>query len=249
MHLCQAPHRPAVEMVVVVVRLQDDIEGWQVFERDPRRNPTPRAGKLDWRCALTPHRVGEDVETVKLDEQARVSNPGHRELRPCRAGRDKVGRDAREHRWIRILGPRPRRAMHEHPLEETAEPRHSVIDPWIAKTTAGAVVWRDGGSSHGAQYSRAVTRRLRGAVRGYVDDGRVGQPCRCFECDVMHRFEAVVHCDVGIERRADVAPGGWLPSGRRRPAATPRDGDAAPASPRRRAPVRSPVHSYSIAIR
>ena len=98
--------------------------------------------------------------------------------------------------------------MHEHPLEETAEPRHSVIDPWIAKTTAGAVVWRDGGSSHGAQYSRAVTRRLRAAVRGYVDDGRVGQPCRCFECDVMHRFEALVHCDVGIERRADVAPGG-----------------------------------------
>jgi hypothetical protein len=40
--------------------------------------------------------------------------------------------------------------MHEHPLEEAAEPRYGVIDPRIAKAAAGAVMWRDGGTSHGA---------------------------------------------------------------------------------------------------
>src|SRR6267378_3629982 len=171
----QALHRPRVEMVVVVVRFQDDIERRKIFERDPRRHPAPGAGKLDRRCSLAPHRVGENVETVELDEEARVSRPRHRELRVRSARRDKIGRDAHEHGWIGILGSGSCRAIHEHPLEEAAEPRHGVIDPWIAKATAGTVVWRDDGRSHGAEYSRAVTRGLRRAVGRYVDDERVHQ--------------------------------------------------------------------------
>src|SRR4030081_238891 len=93
MRPCETPHRLGIEMVVMIVRLQDDIEWWHVFERDPRRDPTPRAGKSDWRCPLAPHRVGENVETVELDEQTRVPNPRYRELRPRRTRRDKVGRD------------------------------------------------------------------------------------------------------------------------------------------------------------
>ena len=140
MRPCQAPNGRGIEMVVVVVRLQDDVERWHVFERDPRPDPAPWAGELDRRCPLAPHRIGQNVETIELNQQARVSHPRHRELRPRSARRDKVGRDTREHRWVGILGSRPRRAMHEHPLEETAEPRHGLIDPRIAKATAGTVV-------------------------------------------------------------------------------------------------------------
>src|SRR6266850_1870978 len=140
MRPCQAPNCRGVEMVVVVVRLQDDVERWHVFERDPRPDPAPWAGELDRRRPLAPHRIGQNVETIELNEQARVSHPRHCELRLRSAGRDKVGRDAREHRWVGILGSRPRRAMHEHPLEETAEPRHGLIDPGIAKAAAGTVV-------------------------------------------------------------------------------------------------------------
>src|SRR5467141_834454 len=171
----QASHRIGVEMVVVVVRLHHDIQRGQVVERDPWRHPAARAGKWNRRCALAPHGVGENVETVELDEQARVSNPCHRQPRERRARRDERRLDAREHGSIGILGTWSSRAMHEHPLEEAAEPWYGVIDPRIAKAAAGAVMWRDGRRSHGAQYSRAVTRRLRRTVGSYVDDESVGQ--------------------------------------------------------------------------
>jgi hypothetical protein len=51
--------------------------------------------------------------------------------------------------------------MHEHPFDEAAESRDGVIDPRIAKATTGPVMGRNGGGSHGAEYSRAVTLGVR----------------------------------------------------------------------------------------
>src|SRR5438093_1788513 len=88
--------------------------------------------------------------------------------------------------------------MHEHQLEETAEPWYGVIDPRIPKAAAGAVMWRDGRRRHGAQYSRAVTRRLRRTVGSYVDDEGVGQ--RATGCNDAARSD-----DPGCDSRVAIA--------------------------------------------
>src|SRR6266576_1507808 len=210
----QASHRFGVEMVVVVVRLHHDIQRGQVVEGDPWRHPAARAGKWNRRCALAPHGVGENVETVELDEQARVSNPCHRQPRERSARRDERRLDAREHGWIGILGTWSSRAIHEHPLEEAAEPWYGVIDPRIAKAAAGAVMWRDGRRSHGAQYSRAVTRRLRRTVGEDVNHERICESAargndatRSHGLGCHPRGARAVHvCDKPEHCRVDVLP-------------------------------------------
>src|SRR5258705_9597718 len=69
MRPCQAPNCRGVEMVVVGVRLQDDVERWHVFEGDPRPDPAPWAGELDWGGPPAPQRIGQDVEALKLNSR------------------------------------------------------------------------------------------------------------------------------------------------------------------------------------
>src|SRR5438874_199941 len=62
----ERPNRTVIEMIVVVVRLQNDVDGRQVAELYTGCHPTTRTGKAKWRRAITPHRVGEDVQPAEL---------------------------------------------------------------------------------------------------------------------------------------------------------------------------------------
>jgi hypothetical protein len=136
----QATDRRIIEMVVVIVRLQNDVDRRQVVERNPRRHPAPGSRETDRRRALTPHRIDEHVHAADLNQEARMTDPGDEELLGVSAWRLECWRNEREHRGIGIPGSRARRAMHEHPFEETAESRDGLRDPGIAKSAAGPVM-------------------------------------------------------------------------------------------------------------
>ena len=76
----EGAHGGIVEMIVVVVRLEHDIERREIIERDPRWDPPSGTRERHRRGALAPHRIGEDVAAVDLNQQAGVSDPGNREL-------------------------------------------------------------------------------------------------------------------------------------------------------------------------
>ena len=135
MRLCQAPHRPAVEMVVVVVRLQDDIEGWQVFERNPRRNPTPRAGKLDWRCALAPDRIGQNVQARYLNQESCMPHPREGELIGCRTRHQERRVGKLELAWIGVRTPRISSSLDQGPLQEIRKSMQFGGGPRISEST------------------------------------------------------------------------------------------------------------------
>src|SRR5207249_9352852 len=93
MRACQALDCAGVKMIVVIVRLQYEIERRQVVEGDSRRDPAPRPRELRRRGSLAPDRIRQHVHAVKLDQQTRVSDPGHGEVRAVRSGRYELGWD------------------------------------------------------------------------------------------------------------------------------------------------------------
>src|SRR5262245_24796576 len=72
----EALHRPIVEVVIVIVREQDDVDRGEIVKRNGRRHPATRPGKANRRGPLAPHRVREDVDPTDLDEERRVPHPG-----------------------------------------------------------------------------------------------------------------------------------------------------------------------------
>ena len=66
-----------IEMVVVVVRDGDDVDRWQGIECDPGFDITPRTEPAQGARRLRPDRVGENRETADLNQERRVSHPGH----------------------------------------------------------------------------------------------------------------------------------------------------------------------------
>ena len=85
--------RVIVKMVVVIVRLQHDVERRKSVERDSRRHPALGPSELRGRRSLAPHGIGENVQTIQLDQEAGMADPRNCELRCRRAWRYKRGLD------------------------------------------------------------------------------------------------------------------------------------------------------------
>ena len=74
----QAAHGGLVEMVVVIVRDQDEVDGRQVVERDAGRRVAVHADEsAEGAAALGPGRIGEERHAVELDQHGGVADPGH----------------------------------------------------------------------------------------------------------------------------------------------------------------------------
>jgi hypothetical protein len=74
--LRQRTDRGVVEVVVVIVRDHDRVEGRQGTDRDGHRLKPLRARPLRWGGARTPHGICQYAQSVDLDQYRRMSEPG-----------------------------------------------------------------------------------------------------------------------------------------------------------------------------
>jgi hypothetical protein len=74
--LGQLQHGGVVEMIVVVVRDDDGVERREVAQLDRHRVKALRTGKAYGRHALTPHRIGQHPNSVELQQERRMAEPG-----------------------------------------------------------------------------------------------------------------------------------------------------------------------------
>ena len=75
MELCQPLDSLNVEMVVMIVRDQDEMDGRQVFESQAWGHQPFGAGEADRARAFRPVRVCEDVQPLQLNEQCGMADP------------------------------------------------------------------------------------------------------------------------------------------------------------------------------
>ncbi len=76
MALLQPLQRREVEVVVVIVADQHHVDRRQVGEGDARLVDPLRPGEGEWRGAVRPHRIGQDVQPGRLDQQRGVADHG-----------------------------------------------------------------------------------------------------------------------------------------------------------------------------
>ena len=153
----QRANRRLIEVVVVVVRLQDDIDGWQRVERDGGWYDASGAEEANEGCSVAPDRIGENVEAPELHEPGRVANPGERvDLgRRARMGEGWLG----EREGTLIPAPQRREpALEDQPSEKRAGSLRGSVRPRIPEAAFGAMVRRcrhgeqnDGASAGGTE--------------------------------------------------------------------------------------------------
>src|SRR5690349_19809592 len=69
-----------VQVVIVVVRDEDQVNRWQVLEREAWVAYTLRSEVAKWTHALRIDRVGEHIQTPELQQERDVVDKGQREL-------------------------------------------------------------------------------------------------------------------------------------------------------------------------
>ena len=117
-----------VEMVVVVVRDEDDVDWRQVLEREAGRGHALGTGEPDGARAIRPLRIGQNVHPVQLDQQRRVADPGHRVGGGIPPDRLEVAPDDGKVRGPRMEGRRPDARDEEAPAHPGGRGRGHGID-------------------------------------------------------------------------------------------------------------------------
>ena len=88
--------RRDVQVVVVIVRDQDDVDRRQILEREAGRRDPARAGERHGLARSDQLRIGQDVDAVELDQQGRVADPGHGRGAAIVENRRQIAGDRRE---------------------------------------------------------------------------------------------------------------------------------------------------------
>jgi len=76
--VCQCSHTGAVEVIVVVVRNHHDIDVRQTLQWNAGPLRSRRTRELHRRGARREHRIGQHIESARLHQHRRVTDPGHR---------------------------------------------------------------------------------------------------------------------------------------------------------------------------
>lgn len=66
--IVQNSKRPRIEVIVVVVRQNDDMDRGQILQRERRRNLSLWPDKLERPHTFRPDRVGDDGQVRELDQ-------------------------------------------------------------------------------------------------------------------------------------------------------------------------------------
>src|SRR5262249_17842031 len=125
----QAPESRKVEMVVMIVRQQNEINLGEVLEAHSRRPVPARARPRDGTDALRPDRVGQGGDVACLNEKRCMVDESH----------PQVGDAARGRRTDRAIEVAPLSAAAcPHPFEKVA--KSSRLEPGVVETLAVEVL-------------------------------------------------------------------------------------------------------------
>ena len=118
----QAPEGGEVEVVVVIVRHQDQVDVRQARQRQPRRAGATGACPAHGGAAFAEDRVGQDRHARQLQQERRVADEGHR---------GRAWRHQRGGRGIHRVGRQAAATWPVHPKTASAgfRPRHAVRPP------------------------------------------------------------------------------------------------------------------------
>ncbi len=108
----QPPKRRHIEMIVMVVADQNQIDRRKVLESNARWAMPSRSGKWEWRDALRPDRIGQDVDSIELQQCGRVIDEGD-----TQAALIDARRRWRAEQRVGSAAPLARLPV-EHPLQE-----------------------------------------------------------------------------------------------------------------------------------
>ena len=133
----EATHGLLIEVIVMVVRDEDGVNGRELLEGDAGRRVAPGSNRLNWRSPIAPDRIGKDVDSVRLDEKAAMPYPGNCKLGPVGTGSwchdcDKAGRIG----WCSSL------ATCKHPFKKIPGAMRLRGWPWISKSAIRIMMCR-----------------------------------------------------------------------------------------------------------
>jgi hypothetical protein len=141
MVLRDPPYSARVEVVVVIVRLEHDVDRRQRIEVERRWCQALWPNEPEWRRTLAPHRIGEDVEPSDLNERSGMPHPRHGDS----IGRGARRREARSRAWKesgrRIWHARVPTAL-GLPAQDVARVGRLGVRPGVTKTAGRIVVGR-----------------------------------------------------------------------------------------------------------
>ena len=106
----------------MVVRENHGINWRQSIEIHGWRDPAAGPDELQWRSALAPDGIGENVEPRDLEQEARMSDPRDRELIRRGSWNYELWGDSRECARVGIRAARISPSLDQRPLEKIHEP-------------------------------------------------------------------------------------------------------------------------------
>jgi len=140
MHAGESANGRQIEMIVAVVRYEDEVDRGQVLEAQAWRREAPRTGERDGAGAVRPVGIGQDVDPVKLDQERRVPDPCDRGRSLVIAQRPAVVRDAYK---VRRFGPeRGEPDARECEFRPGSAPRSRELRIRIDEPAGSMVAWR-----------------------------------------------------------------------------------------------------------
>jgi hypothetical protein len=131
-----------IEVIVMVVRKNDDVDWRKVVERESWWNPSAWAGELYRRRPLTPDRIEQNVERAELKQKGAVADPGQRRFIGRSPWLYKLGCRELERRRIGVGAPRIPATLDQRPLQEVAKAMQLRRRPRVLESAAGPMVFR-----------------------------------------------------------------------------------------------------------
>src|SRR5881628_522883 len=74
--LGQSSDRLEIKMIIMIMRDEHQVNGWQMFEWHSGGHHTLRPGKGDRAGPIRPVRISQDVDAIKLKEERGMPDPG-----------------------------------------------------------------------------------------------------------------------------------------------------------------------------
>jgi len=124
-----------IKMIVMVVGQNDHVDWRKAIEIDCRLNPASRTNELDWRCALAPDRIGQNVQARYLNQESCMTHPREGELIGCRTRHQERRVGKLELAWIGVRTPRISSSLDQGPLQEIRKSMQFGGGPRISEST------------------------------------------------------------------------------------------------------------------
>lgn len=171
--LRDTPHRRRVEVVIVIVREQNEIDLGQLLEGYAGRHQSSRSDPRDRRCALAPDRIGQNIERPELEQHRRMPDPGYRPIAARGAGSDDHRRSRRQGSTWRTRWNRLTTTVPQPPAQKIGEAMKLGAGPRVLEPAARPVMRERGwGRRRGRGRNQSARMAMTGSTRAARRAGR-----------------------------------------------------------------------------